>query len=254
MMTLRKLLTATVILTASSAASADFIGIYAGAERWNYDMDGYVGSGSENINLNDDLGLKDSDDNTYYVAFEHPIPFLPNIKIQQNNLKGNGNGIASQDFTFNTRDFSQGDDVLTNYDLSHIDYTLYYEILDNWVNLDLGLTGKQFDGHIVMDYAPDVVSIPNNGTVNFKGTIPAVYGKAQFDLPFTGLSTGTTLNIGEKSGDKMSDVKAYLAYEGDSGFGVELGYRVFNLEFDNFDNLSSDISFDGFYAGFTLHL
>ena len=72
-MKLQKTLIASAILAASGTASADFIGIYAGAERWNYDLDGYVNSGDQNVDLNQDLGFKDSDDNTYYVAFEHPI-------------------------------------------------------------------------------------------------------------------------------------------------------------------------------------
>jgi outer membrane protein len=247
-----KIITASALLTVSSIASADFIGIYAGAERWNYDIDGYISSGDENIDLNQDLGLKDDDDNIYYLAFEHPVPFLPNVKVQQNNLKGGAIGTASQSFTFNDVPFVEGSELTSDYDLSHTDYTLYYELLDNWVNLDLGLTGKDFDGFAEINYTATTGVVGSR--LDLKGTIPAVYGKAQFDLPFTGLSTGATLNIGEKSGDKVSDIKAYLAYEGESGFGLELGYRTFDFDFDDFDALNSDITIDGFYAGFTLHL
>lgn len=252
MMAFTKTLTATAILLASGAASADFIGIYAGAERWNYDMDGYVSSGSENIDLNQDLGLDSDDDNVYYLAFEHPIPFLPNVKVQQNNLEGSAIGTASQTFTFNDVLFTEGSELATSYDFTHVDYTLYYELLDNWVNLDLGLTGKDFDGFTEINYTATTGVVGSR--LDLKGTVPAVYGRAQFDLPFTGLSTGAILNIGEKSGDKISDIKAYLAYEGESGFGVELGYRTFDVDFDDFDSLSSDIKIDGIYAGFTLHL
>lgn len=251
-MTLTKTLTVAALLTISGAANADFIGIYAGAERWNYDSDGFISSGPDNIDFNQDLGLQDNDDNVYYLAFEHPVPFLPNVKVQQNNLKGTGNGTASQDFQFQDGVIAQGNTINSGYDLSHTDYTLYYELLDNWVNLDLGLTGKDFDGYFQVERQE--VGLPYDSIAEFDGIIPAIYGRAQFDLPFTGLKTGAIANIGEKSGDRVSDIKAYIAYEAETGFGVELGYRVFNLEFDNLDSVSSDISFDGVYAGFTLHL
>lgn len=251
-MTLRTLIAATALISASSAASADFLGVYAGAERWNYDTEGFIRSGGENVDLNNDLGFSDDDDNVYYLAFEHPVPFLPNVKVQQNNLEGSAVGTASQTFTFDGVTFAEGSELTSSYDLTHIDYTLYYELLDNWVNLDLGLTGKDFDGFAEVSYTATTGVVGSR--VGLKGTVPTIYGKAQFDLPFTGLKTGAIVNIGEKSGDKLSDIKAYLAYEGESGFGVELGYRTFDVEFEDFDSLASDITFDGFYAGFTLHL
>ena len=251
-MKLSKIITVASLIAASSAASADFVGIYTGAERWNYDIDGSMRSGSDNVDLNQDLGFSDDDDNVYYLAFEHPVPFLPNVKVQQNNLKGSAIGSASQTFTFDDVTFIQDSELTSGYDLSHVDYTLYYELLDNWVNLDLGLTGKDFDGFAEINYTATTGIVGSR--VDLKGTVPAVYGKAQFDLPFTGLRTGAIVNFGEKSGDKISDIKAYIAYEGESGFGVELGYRTFDIDFDDFDSLASDITIDGVYAGFTLHL
>lgn len=251
-MTFTKTLTATALLALTGTVNADFLGIYAGAERWNYDTDGFISSGPDNIDLNQDLGLQDNDDNVYYLAFEHPVPILPNIKVQQNNLKGTGTGTASQDIQFQDGFIAQGNTINSGYDLSHTDYTLYYELLDNWVNLDLGLTGKDFDGYFEVERQE--VGLPYDSVAEFDGIIPAIYGKAQFDLPFTGLRTGAIVNIGEKSGDKISDVKAYLAYETESGLGLELGYRTFDIKFDDLDSISSDITIDGFYAGITLHL
>ncbi|WP_251359195.1 TIGR04219 family outer membrane beta-barrel protein [Kangiella sp. TOML190] len=247
-----KLASAVTLILASAAASADILGVYAGAKRWNYDLDGTVRSGGNNIDVNRDLGLKDDDANIYYLAFEHPLPFLPNIRIQQNELDGNENGIASQDFSFQSGSYQTGDSVATRYDFSHTDYTLYYEILDNWVNLDLGFSAKDFDGFV--DIRPDGQAIPAlDYRVNLSGTVPLLYGRAQFDLPFTGWSAGGELQVGKFDDDDLTDASAYVAYEGDSGFGFELGYRLFELEFDDFDDLSSDLTIDGFYAGLSFH-
>lgn len=251
-MKLNKLFVATTILTASSMASADVIGVYAGAQKWNYDIDGYVSTGSENIDFNNDLGYDDSDDNSYFVALEHPIPVLPNIKIQQNNLEASAYGTASQNYTFGSVPFVEGTNTVSHYDFSNTDYTLYYEILDNWVNLDLGITGKQFDGF--MDVGIEVTTEgPIVSRVDFKGTVPMLYGKAQFDLPLTGFSVGTTMNIGQTTDDKINDYTMYFGYEGETGFGFEVGYRNFTVEFDSFDDLSSDFTFDGYYASLNFH-
>lgn len=247
-----KTVIAITLLVASAAASADFLGIHAGAKRWNYDIDGSVNSLGNNIDLNNDLGFSDEDANIYYLAFEHPIPFLPNVKIQRNDLEASSVGTASQNFSFQSGNFLTGNQVATNYDLGHTDFVLYYEILDNWVNLDLGISAKQFDGF--MDIRPAGAVTPAvNTRVNISGTVPTLYGKAQFDLPFTGLSAGGEVQLGLINDDKISDMSAYLAYEGESGFGLEAGYRIFELEFDNFDELNSDLTIDGFYAAITFH-
>lgn len=251
-MKLNKLFVASTILTASSMASADVIGVYAGAQKWNYDIDGYVSTGSDNVDLNDDFGYDDSDDNSYFVALEHPIPVLPNIKIQQNNLEASALGTASQDYTFGSSFYPEGTATASSFDFSHIDYTLYYEILDNWVNLDLGVTGKQFDGHVDVALQATVGDILHE-RVDFKGTVPMLYGKAQFDLPLTGFSVGTTMNIGQTTDDKINDYTLYFGYEGETGFGFEVGYRNFTVEFDSFDDLSSDFTLDGYYASLNFH-
>lgn len=241
-----------LLIAVSSNANADFLGVYAGAEKWNFDLDGSLSSLGSDIDINRDLGLKDDSANVYYVAFEHPIPFLPNLMLQKTSLEGNSTGTATQDFSFQSGNYVTGQSLLTNYDLSHTDYTLYYEILDNWVNLDLGLSARDFDGFV--DVRPNSTTVPGvNTRVDISGTVPMLYGKAQFDLPFTGLSAGGKVNLGQFNDDKISDIKAYVAYEGESGFGVEAGYRIFELEFDDFDQLNSDLTLDGFYAAITFH-
>ncbi|NVJ67034.1 MAG: TIGR04219 family outer membrane beta-barrel protein [Gammaproteobacteria bacterium] len=247
-----KLATALALVLGSSAASADFLGVYTSGQRWNYDIDGSVRSLGSDIDVNNDLGLNDGDTNVYYVAFEHPIPFLPNVKMQQNDLDGTSFGTASQDFSFQSGNYSSGDSIATSYDFSHTDYTLYYEVLDNWVNLDLGFSAKDFDGFV--DVRPNGQVTPTfNTRVDISGTVPMLYGRAQFDLPFTGLSAGGQVQLGQFNDDKLTDASAYLAYEGETGFGLEVGYRIFDLEFDDFDQLSSDLTLDGFYAALTFH-
>lgn len=248
-MTKIKLATGALLLVASSVASADFLGVYAGANRWNYDIEGDISSNGPTVDMNNDLGFSDDNANVYYVAFEHPVPFLPNVKVQRNNLDLQANGTASQSYTFDGVAVVAGNTTNTQLDLSNTDYTLYYEILDNWVNLDLGITGKDFNGEMIF------VNSTTTGisSRDLSGLVPMAYGKAQFDLPFTGWSAGAIANIGQTDDDKINDMSAYISYEGDSGFGFEVGYRTLDIEFDDFDTLNSDMTFDGFYAGINFH-
>lgn len=257
-MTKLKLTFAAVALAASASVSADTIlGVYAGAQRWDYDVEGSVRSGGSDVDLNNDLNVKGNDNNIYYIALEHPIPFLPNARIQQNNLDmPSTEGVTTQAFNFNGQAYNLGEVVNSTFDLTNTDYTLYYEVLDNWVNLDLGFTAKVFDGEAT-------VLIPLGGSgstpaplgtpIDLSGTVPMLYGKAQFDLPFTGLSIGASGNFVSFGDDEITDVAAYISYESGSGLGIEAGYRTFEIEFDEFDNLSTNLKLDGAYVGINYH-
>ncbi len=248
-----QLITATSLLAVSGMATADVLGVYAGVQRWDYDVDGSINSGISNIDVNNDLGLGSDDNITKYVAFEHPVPFLPNVAIYQTDLRGVSNGTAGQTFDFNGITVNPNDSTQLVYNLDHDEYILYYEILDNWVNLDLGVSAKKFDGGVTVGARLGT----NNGAnsfVDISGTVPMLYGKAQFELPLSELSAGAQISLGQFQDDTLSDTKLYIAYGGeDTSFGLELGYRIFELEFDDFDALSSDLTIDGFYAGLRFH-
>lgn len=250
-----KLTTGTIcmsLLLASSTVSADFLGFYVGVQKWGYDVEGDISSLGNNIDITQDLGLSDDDNITKQLSFEHPIPFLPNLMVRQIDLRGVSNGNASQDFTFRNIDVNTNDPTQLTYNLDHNEYTLYYEILDNWVNLDLGISAKQFDGEVAIA-ANLGTNDSSRGFVDISGSVPMLYGKAQFDLPLTGFSLGGQAHLGQFNDDKLSDIAAYVAYESGSGLGLEVGYRIFQLEFDNFDELSSDLTIDGFYVSGTFH-
>jgi outer membrane protein len=233
--------------TLPAASHADtFLGIYLGAYSWQSSFSGDLGTeGDNNIDIEDDLGFDDSESNTvFYAALEHPVPVLPNIRLQQTSLEVSGDNTGAN-FDFDGITFSG--DISTNVDFSHTDLTLYYEILDNWVSLDIGLTARKFDGSIL------IADGTNSSEVTLDATIPLGYLKAQFDLPFTGLSAGVDGNFIGYSGNTISDVNAMINYEATFGLGVAVGYRTFGLELDDIDDLNTELTFDGYYAAVTYH-
>lgn len=233
----------------STGAQADLIfGVYIGANTWQHEADGDIKNGDSVVDVVDDLGFGSSENNNMlYIAIEHPVPLLPNIKIQHTELEFSGAQTLDTGFDFDDFDYASGTSISTDVDLTHADATVYYEILDNWISLDLGLTLRAFDAQVAI----------NDGTqrneMGIKGVLPLLYGKAKFDLPFTGFAIGAEANTISFSGDKAFDASFSVSYENSLGFGAEIGYRTITLELDQFDDLDTDLSIDGPYAGLNFH-
>jgi len=233
-------------------AHADFVGLYVGGGTWQQDFSGTLTDedSGDQVNMESTLGLKDNNGMTFYAALEHPVPFLPNIRIESIDLQDTVTVDASDTaFDFGGVSIAQDEAFTSDIDLSHLEYTMYYEILDNWVNLDLGISVKHFGNQVL---------ISNNTTntaevIDMSAYIPMVYAWGQFDLPFTGLSAGVGGSMVEYSGSSLRDLKAQLSYETDLGFGLELGYRQFGLDLDDVDGLTTDTQFDGAYLNVTFH-
>src|SRR5690554_6239454 len=128
-------------LILSGAAQADtVVGLYAGAQVWDTSNSGQFGTG----NGNQSFAFTDEKQTSFYIAVEHPIPFLPNIKIRENELVSYGATTLTQDFNFNGQVYSANSSITSYVDLSHTDFTLYYELFDNdLIAFDLGMTGKK---------------------------------------------------------------------------------------------------------------
>ncbi len=248
-MKIKHALVVTSLIAATQNANlyADTIlGIYAGAGVWNASYDGELGA--NNIST-DELDLDEEQNNFFYLALEHPIPILPNIKVVQTDISNTSNTTLGVDFTLDDITFGVNEDVAVDIDLNHTDLTLYYEVLDNWVSLDIGLTGRIFDGEA------SVSSDLQAESLELDGAIPMAYLKAQFDLPFSGWFVAGSGNLASYDGSSLNDIDIKVGY--DLGIapaldvGFELGYRNFALELDDFDGFDTDITLDGLYLGLT---
>lgn len=244
---------ASALSTLCLPATADTIlGIYAGAGVWNASFDGEINgeyNGDTTITT-DQLGVDSSNNTFMYVALEHPIPVIPNIRLSVTDLTTDGSGSVDEAFTFQGITYTTNTPTNTEIDLSHTDVTFYYEILDNWVSMDFGLTARKFDG------LATITSDTDEGSVTLDTTIPMLYGKARFDLPFSGWYVAGTLNYIGYSDAKISDFDGKIGYQSDGlalDFGVDLGYRTLSIDLEDSDDLNANISVDGPYASVTVH-
>ena len=231
----------------SPTALADTVlGIYAGAATWQSSLSGDFNSEDQSdIDTEDQLGLDDEDANTFYVALEHPIPLVPNVKLRRTELDYSERTALVAPVTFEGQTFSGTTE--STIDLSHTDGTLYYELLDNVVSLDVGLTARVFDGKV------ELADADSKESIDLDATLPMLYGAVLAKLPLTGLYAGVEANYISVGEGSLYDATAKIGYESSIGLGVEGGYRVINLSLEDVDDLESDLTSDGAYAAVTYH-
>jgi outer membrane protein len=226
---------APIALLTSVGAHADFIGGSVEVAYWHAGIGGDATVGSSTIDMEDDLDLGSSGNFEVAATLEHPIPIIPNVRIKYTDIDQTEDGDISSDF-----DGVSADDVETNLNLSHVDLILYYEILDNWVSVDVGFDIKVFDGQF------EVSNGAETSTTDIDEILPLAYASAEFELPLTDLSFGAELSVLPFSDDAIYDGKIRFR-QGFSLAFVELGYRQMGIKFDDISNTDIDVDFGGVY-------
>ena len=248
---MKKLLSSITLISAVSlcsiqAAQADTVfGLHAGAGIW---QTAYSGEAGDPALTTQELGVAEDNNNFYYLAIEHPIPLLPNIKLQQNNLSSRQTANIERSFNIGGTDFTLGQNLTTDFDLSYTDAALYYEILDNWLNLDLGITLRQYSGYLKAESSTEM------DNVDLDLAAPLVYAKFQFDLPFSGFSAGFEGNYMSYNKNTLADYSAKVSYMFDSvmDLGLELGYKQTSIKVDE-EDAKGDLQLKGPYAAAIFH-
>lgn len=215
----KKPLAAALLLSAMSVAPvyADVLAVKVGVDLFNTTTDGDFAD-----------AIADFDDESHfsgYVAFEHPVPILPNAMLRYNELSDSGSA--------------------TDLDLSNVDLILYYELLDNpAMELDLGLDYRIYAGEMTSDLIKD--RDLDEGTV-------MAYLRGRFNLVGTGLFAYADVVASDYDDKAISDYQLGLGYT----FGliplldlsVKAGYREHSFDVSKFNGISADVTQDGWFAG-----
>lgn len=238
-------------VVATSQVRADFLGIYLYGNNWTPDISGNIESLSDPIDLEDTLGFSDDTYKQLGVRFEHPLPVLPNIAIQDNTLDTLSMATLNQSITYDGVVYLVDTDVTTTLDLSHRDIILYYEVLDNWISLDLGVNVMDFDGEFTL-VSGGPSSVQTSNTV-LDDMIPSLYSKVGFEFPATDIYVGGTISYIGLDGDSFTKTNVHLGWETDTGFGLEVGYQAFEAEWEDYNDSDGNIDLDGYYASLFFH-
>lgn len=244
-----KLLLTMLFLVLPYQLYADTIGVYVGAGVWNHDPSGSIKDSSvDAFDLKRDFHLKEETEGYFYIAIEHPLPLIPNVKFASTKLSHAGSGITTVNANIGGVNIGVNENLDTKLVLDSTDITLYYELLDNVVEFDLGLTARKLDGSLDI-----VASTAGNVSEIIDETVPMIYVAAAFNLPVTGLSIHAEGNFIGVSDVSYSDFTTKVRYEIISVFGIEGGYRAQKLEIDDSPDVVVDMKFSGVFAGVYVH-
>ncbi|MCY6413079.1 TIGR04219 family outer membrane beta-barrel protein [Acinetobacter sp. VNH17] len=215
----------------SGLAQADVIGVKGDLSYWAYD--GQANMAAQTAASDQDLERKGAAQLS--LAIEHPVPLIPNAKIRYVNLKTHTeNEVAGQ--------------PVYDIDMDHADFILYYEILDNIVNADVGVGATTLNGH--------VTTLALSKT-DIDKTVPVIYATAGAKLPFTGLSAKGEVLYSNFNDAKITDAQAELQYNFIDNLlvdvGLKAGYRILDIKLDDYEKNDLKFNFKGPYIGLDIH-
>lgn len=265
----------TAMFTALFTANiqADTVGLYLGGQIWQSEASGIFGEENTLIDFN----LKKEQQMSYFVAVEHPFPLLPNVRISNNTLDTTGKTTLTQEFSFDDKSFLTDTDINASINVSYVDYTFYYQLLDNDLfSFDLGLIARDFDGAVTVTGIAEVVttiveednvdhvhlidetsSSVVTGKINTNEIVPMLYVATNISLPLTNLSVfaqGEFILINDHS---IYDYQVGLSYDlvdnKVMNFNINLGYRDMKIEFNDLENLFTALEFKGAFVGVIAH-
>lgn len=196
-------LSAVLLSTVSVSAQADtLLGLYAGA-------DGIVNTGESN-NISADNEVVGS----YYLAFEHPVPFLPNAKLRYTKFDQNSDAKA-------------------------LDAIGYFEILDNIVSVDVGLGAKR-------------VNASNSDATTMPAVYASAGGKLPFTGLSAKAEVFVGKGMDSDFSDVNAEIKYNFIENLAIDLGMKAGYRVMTVNVDD-SGTKSNFKVQGPYLGLEAH-
>ena len=217
------------LLGLSSLAQADFIGLKGDISYWNIE-------GITNINQKYQQDQDINRDGTVQlsVAFEHPMPIIPNIKAKYTQLD-----LETESHGFNLNK--------TKINLDHTDLILYYEILDNILKADIGVGATRLNGNVKQ--LGQQLSIDQYSRI--------IYAELGAKLPFRGLSAKAEATYTNVNDVKITDAQAEIQYNFVQSLlldvGAKVGYRVLNIQLNDLNDRDMKFDFKGPYIGLDAH-
>ncbi len=242
----------------TSPVSAADLSISAGGGVWRNEGTGQLRY-KDNPTVDIDYLDYDKENRGYiWAELRHPVPFLPNFRVEYVDLKLSGH--SSHPFAWDDVAFRA--DAYSETTLTQLDMILFYNVLSlPWVDLDLGADVKYID--FTFDAEGEGRSL-DNPSVREKFTehedetayIPFIYSRVRANIPATNFGIeGDVKYITYKNTTVLdTSIKANYFFDLKAvKLGIEAGYRFESIDIDedDFSGLTFDIDVDlkGPFAG-----
>ena len=243
----------TALITTS--ASADLLRIEGAVGAWNSSPTGTISYSPNSFDVVDNAGLKDATNMYAWIYLKHPVPIVPNVRLEYVNPTFDG---TVSNITWDNDNYAQVSNTLS---LTQYDAVMYYNILDNtfWTTIDLGLDIKYIDGNYQVNAS--TVSGITAPSVNedFSLVMPLAYVRGRVQIPVTNIGIEVLARGMSYSNNTVVDAEIKIDYTMDFvpivQPGIELGYRYQQVKLDAGSiglDANFDTSFSGIYAGVML--
>ena len=258
---MRKQIAALTILALPATASAGVLGFSFGAgyDYWTAEPSGGMDDADTGagLNMEDDLNMDDSEEGQLWAYFEHPVPLIPNVRLQQSNLDVAGDD-GDFDYTLQTPfgDFDAAiEDIDSRLDLDMDDFIVYWSPLPENIltlgvlSLDIGLNIRNVSGDLYMEGEDTTVGDTHTVDEDISATVPMGYGSLRANIPGTGVSLGgaiSTLSFGD---NEFTDTTLDVAWRSSMGLGVRGGVRTIDLVLEDAGDVDLDMEFSGAFLG-----
>ena len=233
-----------------TAANADLMRIEGAVGAWQTDPTGTMQYGNDQaFDVVDNAGLESSQNMYAWVYIKHPIPVVPNLRLEYADLTFDGT-VAS--LTWNGENYANVNNTLSS---TQYDAVLYYNILDNlfWSTIDLGLDIKFIDGNYNLS-ASSVTAVTVDEA--FSIAVPLGYVRARVQIPVTNIGIEAIARGMSYSDNTVVDAQIKIDYT--MAFipvvqpGLEIGYRYQQMTLDGGSiglDANIDTTFSGVYGG-----
>jgi outer membrane protein len=239
----------------STTASADFTRVEAGVGAWSYKPSGTILYKDHDIDLTHTSREKSQTSAYIWMLIKHPIPILPNLRLEYATVHDDGTGSGSY------KGYPAPVDTPTTWDLTQYDIIPYYNILDNtfWTTIDIGVDIKVVESDFTAKDTKVDVSLSNGisrSDYNEKDTavVPLAYLRGRIEIPMTDIGLEADAKYISYDGDTIYDVRAKVDYT--LSFipvvqpAIEIGYRAQKYDFTSEDKKTKvNMDFGGLYMG-----
>ncbi len=239
----------------ATVATADIARVEMGAGAWAQKSSGEITYTSSGGTGNDKSLEKDETNGYAWLLVKHPIPILPNLRVEYTSVKNSG------EVTGSFKEFSVTTTANSTLEMKQFDIIPYYNILDNmpWITIDLGIDVKATN----VSYEA-IGDVKINGVTNTSYSestslaIPLLYARARVQIPATNIGLESDLKYIGYSSSSIYDFRAKVDYTLDFipivQPALEVGYRAQKIKIDEegSTNATMDLSFSGIYAGLML--
>ncbi len=234
-----------------ASAQADVVRVEMGAGAWQNELSGTITSGTPAVT--EDFSALNYDEETKgyaWVYIKHPVPILPNLRLEYAAV--DFAGTSTQSFDYQGTTYSAN--AKTDLTLNQFDIIMYYNLLDNtaWMTLDLGLDVKVVEAEFNAAQNTGLNAVQEKETL----PLPMLYTRARVEIP--GTDIGLEGNV-KYTAYKESEVMDYVIKADYTlvdilpvDVGLEVGYRFqqFDIDGTDFDiDTSLDVEIDGVFAG-----